>query len=507
MPTSRKLIYIQEPELVFGYGQKAEFTKDGLFLFGPLDSKQNPPPMRIGAVGSKKGISLYKKWIKSISGYIPPGKEGEEHHVAFPGFETIFGINWPLEPVCELEIPQNKITDSIQLQDRHRAIYETVSLFDEKIRKYTVEEDQKVDLWFVVIPEEVYKYGRPESRVPGSIATESSVSMNKKLAQKLEKMPSLFHEDHKNAEVYNYDKNFHNQLKARLLDTKEIVQIVRETTLSPKDFMVNDRLSRQLQDPATVAWNLCVASYFKSSGRPWKLASVRDGVSYVGLVFKQDLTNSDPRNACCGAQMFLDSGDGLVFKGAMGPWYSEETGQFHIPYEKAKELSEQMAKSYADKHGKPPSELFIHGKTRINEDEWRGFLDGVPDETKVVAVRLQDEKHFKLYGSARTPPPRGTAFIANARKGYLMTKGYVPRLQRYPGWEVPKPLLVEIAYGDADLKQVMEDILGLTKVNFNTCIYADGEPVTLRFADSVGEILTSTPTARDVPPLPFKHYM
>jgi hypothetical protein len=26
-------------------------------------------------------------------------------------------------------------------------------------------------------------------------------------------------------------------------------------------------------------------------------------------------------NACCGAQMFLGSGEGVVFKGAVGPWY------------------------------------------------------------------------------------------------------------------------------------------------------------------------------------------
>ena len=37
------------------------------------------------------------------------------------------------------------------------------------------------------------------------------------------------------------------------------------------------------------------------------------------------------------------------------------------------------------------------------------------------------------------------------------------------------------------------DVLGLTKLNYNACIYGDGVPVTLRFADSVGEILTAAP--------------
>ena len=382
-------------------------------------------------------------------------------------------------------------------------------MYEDKIRKYIREEDEKTDLWFIIIPEEVYRYGRPQIRVPKSDATPAPASMNAKLASKLENSPSLFEEDNKIAEIYRYERNFHNQLKARLLDSQEVLQVVRETTLSPEDFVTESgHQSRSLQDSASVAWNLCTTAFYKSSGRPWRLANVRDGVCYVGLVFKRDETSNDPRNACCGAQMFLDSGDGLVFKGAVGPWYSEETRQFHIPYERAKELVEMIVTSYTDKHDRPPKELFIHGKARIDDDEWRGFQDGAPAITNVVNIQIRDEKHFRLYSSGKkTCMARGSAFLVNNRKGYLWTKGFVPRLQTYQGRETPKPLAIEITHGEADIPQVMEDILGLTKVNFNACIFADGDPVTLRFADLVGEILTSTPKTNEVPPLPFKFYI
>jgi hypothetical protein len=39
-----------------------------------------------------------------------------------------------------------------------------------------------------------------------------------------------------------------------------------------------------------------------------------------------------------------------------------------------------------------------------------------------------------------------------------------------------------------------------------TCIFGDGEPITLKFADAIGEILTAGPV-NDVPPLPFSHYI
>ena len=96
--------------------------------------------------------------------------------------------------------------------------------------------------------------------------------------------------------------------------------------------------------------------------------------------------------------------------------------------------------------------------------------------------------------------------MAYERLGYLWTLGFVPELQTYAGREVPNPLVVEITRGTADLAVVMQDVLGLTKLNFNACIYGDGLPVTLRFASDVGEILTAAPLG-DLPPLPFKHYI
>jgi hypothetical protein len=53
----------------------------------------------------------------------------------------------------------------------------------------------------------------------------------------------------------------------------------------------------------------------------------------------------------------------------------------------------------------------------------------------------------------------------------------------------------------------MTDVLGLTKLNYNACIYGDGVPVTLRFADTVGEILTAAPRTEELPPLPFRYYI
>ncbi|WP_206616029.1 hypothetical protein [Rhizobium hidalgonense] len=46
----------------------------------------------------------------------------------------------------------------------------------------------------------------------------------------------------------------------------------------------------------------------------------------------------------------------------------------------------------------------------------------------------------------------------------------------------------------------------MTKLNFNSANFADGLPITLRFADLVGKILTAAPLEK-TPPLPFKAHI
>ena len=78
-----------------------------------------------------------------------------------------------------------------------------------------------------------------------------------------------------------------------------------------------------------------------------------------------DNTDLAAGNACCGAQMFLDSGDGVVFRGAVGPWYSKDTHEFHLNKEEAAELMSLVVKSYRDLHGKPPTELLSTAKRNL----------------------------------------------------------------------------------------------------------------------------------------------
>lgn len=53
---------------------------------------------------------------------------------------------------------------------------------------------------------------------------------------------------------------------------------------------------------------------------------------------------------------------------------------------------------------------------------------------------------------------------------------------------------------------MLQDILALTKLNYNACIYGDGLPVTLRFSDQIGSILTAIDDLENEL-LQFKYYI
>jgi hypothetical protein len=507
----KELIKINEPKLLFRFGQEIEDPRDGLMLFGPLDEGK-PYGIRAGVIGTPEGIVRFTNWVEKITKPVQDiveSKQSKEARPLFLGFETIFRTPWMPKPTVQLQVLMDDILGCVYLDDQYQRVYKTVDLYASKIIKAVNEDDVQVDIWFVMVPDEVYQYCRPKSFVERDLRIHSTSTMTLRRAKTLKKQMSFLTEDQtEKTQPYYYELNFHNQLKARLLQSKALTQIIRESTIAPEDFPDKfDRPARNMHTmQASVAWNISTAVFYKCGGRPWKISGIREGVCYVGIVFKQMPNNSDARNACCAAQMFLDSGDGVVFKGNVGPWYNPVEGDYHLDKLSARLLVQQAVDSYKDKVGKPPTELFLHGRVEFDDDEWSGFQQAVEQETNLVGIRIRQSSDIKLFRKAKLPVMRGTVYKYSRRKAYLWTKGYVPRLQTYPGREVPNPLEIFITRGIADFDVVLSDILALTKLNYNACIFADGVPVTLRFADAVGEILTAGPIEGNVP-LPFKHYI
>jgi len=509
-----ELIKLDEPLLLFGHNQALEDPRDGLTIFGPL--KHKPPyGIRYGLVGTKEGIKRFYEWIKCIQHFLcHPDPSKRILWIPFPGFETTFGIPLPLRAAREDVIDLQQLTKILKENDPYKRVYNTVNLYENPISDFYRKSDENLDIWFVISPEEIFKNCRPQSKVfnPATFITGGEIKKRKKWA-KLIKLGQklLFKGLEKDYEVYEFQNDFRKQLKARLIISKmqTPIQIVRETTVAPDDFL--DRRGeriRDLQPESQIAWNLLSTTFYKSGGKSWKLHGIRKGVCYLGLVYKRLEKYDDPKSACCAAQMFLDSGDGVVFKGAVGPWKSPKSEQYHLSKDAAKEIIEMALRAYTEFFGfrGTPKEIFIHGRTYYDKEEWKGFASVQSNKMNVVGVRIRPAP-LRLFRSGDYPLLRGLAYLETDKKGYLWPSGYVPRLGTYPYQGLPSPLSIQICRGIADIKTVIKDIFALTKLNYNACHYGDGWPITLSFADMIGEILTAAPIQKDEAPLPFKFYI
>lgn len=178
---------------------------------------------------------------------------------------------------------------------------------------------------------------------------------------------ALFEENKDDATPYVHEEQFHNQLKARLLGASILTQVVRESTLAVGVDSESKRAEANWAErQSEIAWNLSTGVFYKVGGRPWKVAGIRDGVCYLGVVFKNGETSIQTRHACVAAQMFLDSGDGVIFKDAVGPWYSPKSGEFHLSRRAAAELVGMCIDAYRMKVGGEPREtLRFRGPRRI----------------------------------------------------------------------------------------------------------------------------------------------
>jgi hypothetical protein len=491
-------MFFEEPRLEFADGQFASDPHDGLALYGPFSQggpshPQSPPYI---VIAPPEGIRSMQAWSAAMNRSFAvtdqerPDRSAKRQRLwpPFPGYEVAFGGRWSDRPVAGFELDRTKLLDASRKRDSHERCFAVVELFMEAFEKAR-KLDDKAAVAICVVPDEVWMNCRTLSRV--AQPSDAGLSREEKKSR-IRGQGELFTKF--DPEQYQFSPDFRRQLKARTMRYDVPLQLIRESTLRLSDETPFGE--RRLTPLSDRMWNLGTALYYKAGGKPWKLHSAREGVCYIGIAFRRAIEG--PKTACCAAQMFLDSGDGIVFLGEYGPWYSEEKNQFHLSREGAKQLLSGILKTYAELHGKPLTEVFLHSRSTINRDEFAGFQEACPSNCKLVGIRVRGDSYGpRLFRLGSRPVLRGTFLKETDQSGYLYAAGFKPRMGTYDGWETPVPLRIDIQHGAAPIDQVARDILSLTKLNYNACKLGDSQPVTVGFSDAVGEILISNPTVKE----------
>jgi hypothetical protein len=307
--------------------------------------------------------------------------------------------------------------------------------------------------------------------------------------------------------------NFRRYLKARLIGLKDSipVQILLEDTILKK--------RKSIQDLSMQAWNFCVANYYKNNCTPWTLSLKDRNTCFIGISFHKVVDAEESYMKASIAQAFNYEGKGIIFVGKKFKWddRKNKTKAPHLTYEYAKTLITDVINEYKKYNDVLPNRIVVHKTTDFwsvaSHEEYaevEGLKDGIKsvlsDAVSVDLVTIKSSETKLLRKQGMYPVIRGTLFTLDKSTGVLYTTGYIPIYETFPGVHIPRPIEVSIYEGETTLKKVSQEILALTKLNFNNCNYYDSLPITLRFAQKVGEIIQYMDD-ESLPPNKYFYYM
>ncbi len=228
--------HFDEPALEFVFGQRTAHPKDGLFLYGPHGRAAKTHDVRIGLVGTARGIGFFKAWAKRLHGRIdvpPPGKgeKADRLHLAnFPGLEEVFGITFNPDACPAYPLNDKDIDTASRVINLHEAVSKVASLYVERIRRHVRNDERAVDVWILIVPELIFERCRPGSKRTGLPMEPGDFKKKQKAKAFLPLLSDVI--DQEAEDIFDDAPDFHRQIKAALL-TIGPSQVLRETTLAP----------------------------------------------------------------------------------------------------------------------------------------------------------------------------------------------------------------------------------------------------------------------------------
>ena len=495
--------FVDEPKLVFGGRHEEDADpKTGLARYGPYRYEDEEFPLErvaVGIVGNRAGIGLAQDIIGILQKPLPSYHAGNRW--LYPGY---VGMNKRSNFQCGILAPQiwhEIISDDFELAKIKRMgnpnerISYASDLYADKVQKIA-ENDDKPAVVICALPEVVEKYcGISELTRNAKTARATDAEIR---AHEMKEKGQTFWDDWGIGTADDAEKSydFRNALKGKVMRHGIPIQILYESTCNHM-LQYDSRSKHEMQDPASFAWNLSTALFYKANGKPWRLAKLPSDTCYVGVSFFRDKLRPTDNLQTSMAQIFTHTGEGLVLRGD-DVRVDEHTREPHMTREQANNLLTRAISRYVKKSLQTPARVVIHKTTAFTNAEKGGFNSSIAEvpayRKDFVTVKVPHDGIVFLR-SGRFPALRGTIVLLGDGRFLLYASGFTPRIRTYPGHHIPRPL--EIRHeGDSSPQELAREILGLTKLNWNTASFSTHLPITVTFAQEVGKILSESPAQR-----------
>lgn len=450
-------IQLGEPDLLFSNKAGSGLIRSphpvrGLLENRPYDyaltSRGIATNLRIGVICAAPEAQNLRKYLQQGNAKLAPAQSERDYLVDYPGFQTAYGV-------------------SLDLPDPGSAGWH-------------------------VCPE-------PSGRDPQSCALEIAAQINRGLeALQSSFAPHVVLVFYPNrwAAYKRYRTEFerfdvHDFVKAFAVQRGIATQFFNEETFSDGQ-------------QARVWWWLSLALYAKAMRTPWVLDTLAADTAFVGLGFSVDHTAEKGRKVVLGcSHIYSGKGEGLQYRltKVEDPFFIGKNP--FMSRDDARRTGETIRQLFFDARFKLPDRVVLHKTTAFTSDEQAGLADGLSGVKHIDMLEVQIDSALRYVASIPNrngsfdddnyPVRRGTAMKLDDYTALLWVHGATnalnPNAKYFQGKRrIPAPLTIRRHAGRSDLVTVAQEILGLSKMNWNTFDLYTKLPATLHSSGQIAKI-------------------
>lgn len=460
--TQFKGVQFLEPQLIFRNNFNEMEFKDyhpmrGLVNNKPFDANLNgiihSTEINLSIICGEKYASKLYDFLSQLHIKHPTGNINPDYLIDYPGFATAFKIplNIPLFEQSE-KWRDIEFKGDNNLQHHENAL-QLARLITSKIDQISNTQSQSTIVVF--IPDEWHLF-------------ESYVNQGE-----------------------NFD--LHDYIKAYAASKGVPTQLIREKTLK-------DNLKCQIY------WWLSLSFYVKSLRTPWILNSQEKSTAYAGIGYSVSRTQNKSEIVIGCSHIYDSNGQGLKYKlSKIDNYVLDKKSNPYLSYKDAFQFGVSIRELFYQSLDKLPERVVIHKRTKFTEDEINGIkaslnMAGVK-KIDLIEISYETEARFlamstyqNLLQVDKFPISRGTCIVTNKFTALLWTHGIVPSVRQtnykfyLGGRSIPAPLKITKHYGESDINVIANEILGLTKMNWNSLDLYSKLPSTIDSSNQIAKI-------------------
>lgn len=257
-----------------------------------------------------------------------------------------------------------------------------------------------------------------------------------------------------------------------------------------------------------IIWWLSLSFYVKSFRTPWLVENSRKDTAFAGIGYSVDRHNKNNHIVLGCSHLYTSNGEGLKYKlsklsNDKIQWRNKKP---HLSYDDAYDFGRSIINLFYESMNELPKRVVIHKRTFFTKDEKDGICDSLLENANIQNVDLIEinfEEDIKYVSSkiknGKTEidgfsVARGTCIQLSSKTALLWTHGIIPSVKNqyynfYPGGRyIPKPLKLIRHYGDSSLEQISNEILGLSKMNWNSLNMYSQLPATIFSSNEIARI-------------------